>query len=144
MARADFRRKHTRQKTMRHITKLIACILVLCGPIGCKTSLEPGSYLGDQLLFDADTTLTTSFAIVDATLKWERDNRELLSSIPEIKQICDTIRAKAPAAFKAAFKARDAYEQSSTQANATTLDITLTTIRALANEASSLLTTFAQ
>lgn len=125
---------------MRHLTKLCAVLLVLLGPLGCKTTLEePGAYNGDKLLFDSDLTITTGWTVVDTTLKWEKDNRALLSNVPEIKVACDQIRARAPGIFKAAIRARDTYAAASTAENAKELDIALTMLRALATEAATVL-----
>lgn len=125
---------------MRHITKLCAVLLVLLAPLGCKTTLEtPGAYNGDPILYDADLTITTAFAVVDSTLKWEKDNRALLSSVPEIKEACDQLRQRGPGIFKAALRSRDTYAEATTPENANELDIALTMLRALATEAATVI-----
>jgi hypothetical protein len=117
----------------------LAVLLVLVGPLGCSTLETPGTYQGDAALYDADVTITTAFALVDTTLKWEKDNRAVLSHISEIKQTCDAIRVKAPPAFKSAIAARDEYEAAKTDASKTKLEIALAVIRRIATEAATLM-----
>ena len=125
---------------MRHLSKLIACMLVLIGPLGCKTQLEtPGVYNGDRVLYDADLTITTAFTLIDSVLLWESNNRELLSAIPEIRKACDKIRIKAPPVLQAAINARDAYSENRTTENRLTLDGALSLARSVATDAAAIL-----
>jgi hypothetical protein len=125
---------------MRHTTKLIACCLVLVVPTGCKTTLEDGgAYAGHKVLYDCDVTISAAWALTDAVVRWEKDNRQLLSEFPEIKIAVDDVRRKAPTAFRQAIAARDAYAAARTAETSGTLDQALTMIRALAAEASAIL-----
>jgi hypothetical protein len=83
------------------LTSLIffAGVLGLVGCTGCATQLAPqGVYQGDTVLYRAELASVSSYQLVDTFLKWEYDNRALLSTHPEIKQAADFLRVNYPSA----------------------------------------------
>lgn len=120
---------------MRHITKLAGVIMCIVAA-GCGT-LEPGgAHEGNKVLYDADLTITTSWQVIDSVLLWEKENREALAGVPEIKEACDVIRSEAPSAFKHAVAMRDAYAAGGSELD---LDAALTVLRGIATQAALIL-----
>jgi len=121
-----------------HPWAAVACLaLVLFGLPACKkTTLAPGGAYTDVTLYQTDKTITSSEALLHSFVSWELQNRTLLAQWPEIKKVADAVRGQAPGAIKAAIAARDAYANAKTAENANTLSITLTTLKALALQAS--------
>lgn len=76
----------------------------------CGTLESGGKYEGSRALYTTDTINKTSHDILDAFLRWERDNRMSLWQLaPDIKHATDAIRDKAPHAFVAYDSARSLY-----------------------------------
>ena len=79
---------------------------------GCKTTLEEGGpYSGDTLLYRAELASVGSYELMNTFVKWEHDNRELLSSHPEIKLAADRVRADYPKAKAGLDAAIEIYRQ---------------------------------
>lgn len=102
--------------------------LVACS--GCKTTLQSGGPYGDDtLLYRAELTSVSSYQLVDSFLKWENDNRELLSAYPEIKKSADFLRENFPKAKMALDAAIEVYRKFPTNENGKTLTGLITTIQ---------------
>jgi hypothetical protein len=117
---------------------LLALVLVsLLAFTGCRT-LEPGGiYDGDDVLFHAETTIVTSYAMVDTFLKWEHDNRALLTQWPEVKKYADELRENYPQWYRTANNLRDAYALTRDEASAAQLSKYLVILRTALLEASA-------
>lgn len=85
-----------------------AATMPLAGP-GCATQFEnpDGPYGGDALLYRVEEKVPAAFAIVDAFLLFEHENRATLP--PDVREIAVEVEAKAKAAFAAMNQARDEY-----------------------------------
>lgn len=107
---------------------------------GCGHLDPAGPYKGDQFLYGVDNTLVNSYSILHTFVKWEYDNRQAMSSIPEIKKAADNIRANSQTWFATADKLRAAYVGDPSQANRTALEQAISVIRQALSEASGYLT----
>lgn len=121
----------------------IACFTG-CGTLNKGTVDNPSPYGGitptgelitpNKILYDADVTITTAFTGLDQFLKWEKENRTAINS-PEMKRAADKIRVNAPAWFRSALVARDAYAAAATAANKSALQKALDVLQAAIAEA---------
>lgn len=111
---------------------------------GCRTLAPDGEYHGDKVLFEADTAITTSYALVDTFLKWEADNRDALKVWPEIKTYADKLRTDYPYWHRTAIALRDAYAASPSDAQAANLQKSLSLLRTSLVEASGYMARAAQ
>lgn len=106
------------------------------GAVGCRT-LEPGGvYNGDKVLFEAETTIVTSYDLVNTFLKWEQENRAVLQTWPEIKKYADKLRTDYPHWHRTAVVIRDAYALAPNETQAAHLQKSLVLLRAALTEAS--------
>ncbi|AWI10323.1 hypothetical protein [Ereboglobus luteus] len=79
------------------ITIFVMAALTFSTLPGCKTTLEEGGpYKGDTLLYRAELASVTSYELMNTFVKWEHDNRNLLSTHPEIKVAADRVRTEYP------------------------------------------------
>lgn len=112
---------------------IVATAFLLLG--GCK-SLDPaGVYAGDQLLYKAEVVIPTSYELIHTFVTWERNNRELLTNNPGIKEAADKMRAQSPKWFATAHALRDAYKGDPTPENADALQKILNILRVALAEA---------
>jgi hypothetical protein len=102
---------------------------------GCK-SLDPaGPYGGDQVLYSADLTISTSYDVVHTFVSWEYRNRTALASTPQIHEYADLMRSNYPTYHRAAMSARMVYANSKTKPNQTALALTLDVLREAVRQA---------
>lgn len=113
-------------------------VLVLGGlcmaPQGCGNLDPAGVYQGDKVAYTAELTIVTSHDLIGVFLKWERDNRTLLAN-PDLKAFADKVRVEGKRTLQSAAAANEAYKAAKTPANATALEATLASLRALVKEA---------
>lgn len=109
----------------------------LGGLTGCA-SLDPaGAYKGDKALYVADTTLVTSYTVLDKFVTFEYQHREALAGQPGIRKVADDIRRNAPKWFQDAQIAREAYAAHPVSANLTALQNSVQVIQAAIQAASA-------
>ena len=77
------------------IAAVILASLSLALLMNCAI-IQPGN---DKLVVNAERTTKLALESFDTFLKWEFDNREVLSPIPEIRASADRIRSTAQAGF---------------------------------------------
>lgn len=126
---------------MRHLSKLLAIVLVLCAP-ACKHTLQEGGPYKSVAVYDAQLTIVTSWDILDTVMKWEETNRVALGKYPEVGRTLDAIRAKAPDAHLRAIRLVEIYEASMTTEDLTAAERAVTALRGLATEALSVMTEY--
>jgi hypothetical protein len=91
-------------------SRIFALILVVAamGFGGCATRLAPdGPYNGDQILFNADKTITSSYRILHSFVKWEHQHRAVLPV--EVTKAADAVRANAEKWTQSVINLREAY-----------------------------------
>lgn len=116
----------------RFLIILLALPLLL---LGCR-SLDPaGPYGGDQVLYSADLTISTSYDVVHTFVLWEKQNRDALKTAPQIKEFADNMRLNYPTYHRAAMSARMVYANSKTKANQTALGLSLDVLREAVRQA---------
>ena len=82
---------------------LVMATFALAALPGCKTTLqEGGPYAGDTLLYRAELASVSSYDLMNLFVKWEYDNRELLSKHPEIKAFDQPVNQGQGAAIRRA------------------------------------------
>lgn len=104
---------------------------------GCAT-IEPGN---DKLVVQAERTTKLALETFDTLLKWEYDNREVLSPIPEIRASADRIRERGPGWLKTARTLTKAYKENRTDENKAALETWVALLRAAIKEAQGYLPT---
>lgn len=102
---------------------------------GCRSLAPGGAYQGDQVLYQAETTIVTSYEIVDTFLKWERTNQKLLAKWPDIHRAADRLRADYPQWYRTANALRDAYAANPDPATRDKLQTALALLRTALTEA---------
>jgi len=120
--------------------------LLLCAGLlvsGCKSLAPGGAYNGDKVLFEAETSIVTSYELVNTFLKWEHENRDLLSKWPDIKKSADKMRVGFPQWYRTANALRDAYASNPDSDSQARLNQSLTLLRAALNEAAIYMSTAA-
>lgn len=118
--------------------KLLALLLLLpfLTPLsGCKSIDKAGVYQGDQLLYNADLVIATSFDVVHSFVKWELENRGALGQAPQATQYADSLRAQYPTWHRAALAARTAYVGDPSATNRTALQQALDVLREATHQA---------
>jgi hypothetical protein len=89
---------------------LVIGALLAFGVTGCRSLAPGGPYEGDKVVFQAETTITTSYELVDTFLAWEKENRTTLAKWPEIRQAADAMRVAYPGYHKSAIALLEAYK----------------------------------
>ena len=117
--------------------RLFALIAAVAFSIGCRTLEVPGEYNGDKVLFQAETTIVTSYELVDSFTKWEFENRELLKPWPEINGYANYLRQNYPGWHATANALRDAYKLNRDDATKSELQRTLALLREALLQASA-------
>ena len=84
-------------------------LVIALGAAGCGTITKDGPYNGDQILFRADQSITTTYEALHAFVLWEYQNREGLSKWPEIRRAADHVREHAEDWIESATVAREQY-----------------------------------
>lgn len=115
---------------MKRILASITLLLLLVGLTACGTLAPNGAYQGDDVLYKADTVITTSYTVFDSFLKYEHANRAALSGRPEIKKAADHIRTNAKVWIGSAIALRDAYALNPTPDGNAQLQKALAVLRA--------------
>lgn len=121
-------------------TKALPLILLLAIPMfgltGCQTTLQQGgAYRGDQALYNADLTIATSYELIHSFVSWEYQNREVLKTMPQIKEFADHVRLNYPTWHKAAMSCRTAYYVSHSKTDQTALQLSLDVLREAVRQA---------
>jgi hypothetical protein len=114
------------------IVSFFGCLLA-----GCGTLNPAGAYGGDAVLYQADQTISTSFAVLDQFVTWEKSAAPTLVDQPQIHAAAERIRQEAPAWFAHAIAVRDAYAANKTAENAAALNVALAVIQQALTEATT-------
>lgn len=101
---------------------------------GCRDLDPSGTYKGDQVLYHAELSITTSYDLIHAYVAWEKENRNMLTAWPEIRQSADAMRKNAPTWFSTAHALRDAYAINPTDENQAALKRSLSVLAAAVQE----------
>lgn len=115
-------------------TVLIALVLSACGTLD-----KTGAYQGDDILYKADLTITTSYQVLHGFVQWEYQNRGLLTDQPTIKQAADQVRKNAQTWIGSAIALREAYAANPTPETRQSLTSALLILQAAMNEATKYL-----
>ena len=118
---------------------LVLAVALLCG--ACRTLDKTGPYKGDQTLYSADLTITTSYQLFDTFVNWEYTNRAALASKPEIRAAADKVRTNAKSWIGSAIVLREVYALDPTAANRDKLLTSVTILQTALNEATKYLVT---
>ena len=118
---------------------LALAVALLCG--ACRNLDQTGAYKGDQTLYAADLTITTSYQLFDTFVTWEYSNRAALAAQPQIRVAADKVRAQAKAWIGSAIVLREAYAANPTADNKAALATSLSVLQAALNEATKYLAT---
>jgi hypothetical protein len=130
------------------ILPLILCLLLPLGMlVGCgKTTLEPGGAYAqinqqpDKPFLIVDGAFDLAYTAVDATFKWEQDNRAKLWKLsPDIKHTLDKIRPDALKAKNQYLAARAVYKKNPTPAGLSDLQLILATVQKISASASAVI-----
>jgi hypothetical protein len=98
---------------------------------GCS-SIAPGN---DALVVNAERTTTLAVDTFDLFVKWEYDNRVVLSKVPEIRKAADHIRTNGPTWLTTARNLTKAYKSNRTLENKANLETAITVLRTALAEA---------
>ena len=135
-------------KNKKYICALLAlAAFSLTACTGCKTSLAPeGVYAGDTLLYNAESTVVTSYAVFDTFTKWEHDNRATLDAANheaarQIKAAADFVRSNAKTLIASTTAAIELYKQLPSEENRKSLVNALTALQAEVVKAASYIKT---
>lgn len=132
----------TLYSTLALLLALLAIALTACGTLD-KTGIYATKYKADaKVIYDADSTVHTSYLLIDQFLKFERDNRAALSATPQVKQYADTLRLQSPGWFQSAIALRDAYANNPSPGTRDALQTALAVLRQAVNEATKQLTIY--
>jgi hypothetical protein len=125
---------------MKRLIFILLLPAVLLG--GCVGHLDPaGLYHGDQNLYVAHQTITTSYTVLDAFLKFELANRNTLKATPEVTRLADDIRLHAKGWWTSAEALTDAYAANPTPDNAVSLNKAIAVIQTALDQATKYLVT---
>lgn len=105
---------------------LIAFLMLVSG---CS-SIAPGS---DPIVVNAQRSMSASFDLVDAFLRWEHANRHAVTR--DVTDAADIIRTKFPPAFEATKSVLAAYRSNKTPESKADLMTWLATLRELEAQA---------
>lgn len=117
----------------------LTCVLLVSATLslgtGCQSNklAEPGPYKGDEILYAADKTITSSYRILHSFVKWEYTHRALLP--PEVSHAADAVRGNASRWIDSAIALREAYAVSPTAENRNSLEKTISILEAALTEA---------
>jgi hypothetical protein len=123
---------------MKKLLALLFSVVALATFSGCGT-LAPGVYDQDEILYRADTAITTGYDVLHAFVAFEYANRAALASKPEIKRAADRVRTHAPLCIGSAIALREAYAAAPTRENRDKLQASLAVLRAALLEATTYL-----
>jgi len=123
---------------MKKLISLLCAVVLMTAFTACGT-LAPGAYNQDEILYRADTAITTGYDVLHTFVKFEYTNRAALASKPQIKKAADKIRAGAPVWIGSAVALREAYASAPTAENRDKLQASLAVLRAALLEATNYL-----
>lgn len=125
----------------RLFVTLLALPLLLA--TACQSLAPGGPYAGTggKLLYEADTTISTSYDVAHTFVKWEKDYRTVLAPTPQIREYADHLRLNYPTWHRAAMSARNVYANARTQPNATALSLSLDVLREAVRQSNQWLAT---
>lgn len=112
---------------MKRALPFVLCLLALT--FGCRTLDPAGVYRGDQVLYESELAIVTSYDVIHTFVTWEKQNRPALARWPQIKDAADRMRAGSPAWFATARAAHDAYKLDPSAVNKSALDVSLALLR---------------
>jgi hypothetical protein len=117
---------------------LIAFALIgtMCVP-ACRQLNPSGVYKGDDILYRADLTITTSYQVMHTFVKWEYENRVVVAKWPEIKHSADVVRLNAKQWLGTAIALRQTYSANPTAENRTSLETALAVLQTAMNQATA-------
>lgn len=122
---------------MKKIMLSMLAILLLAG---CGTfKLAPAGAYTDSVTYGADLSITTSYDVLHAFVKWEHDNAAALAGTPEIHAAANNIRKNAKQWIGSAIALRDAYAASPTAGNKSSLQTGLEVLSAAVAQATTYL-----
>lgn len=99
----------TKLKVIQHLA-IVSCLLALAMlQPSCRALAPGGVYNGDKVLYEAESTIKTSYQLVDTFVRWEETNRELLTAYPKVSEFANKMRDEFPAWYDSANNLRDAY-----------------------------------
>ncbi len=84
---------------------------------GCRGLDPAGVYKGDQVLYNADKTITESYKVFQAFVTWDYQNRAALATIPAIHASAEAVRTNARNWLNSAVALREAYKSDPSQVN---------------------------
>jgi hypothetical protein len=117
---------------MKNAMMLLPMLLLL----GCQTNLVPdGIYDGDVALYRAESTIVSSYELMDNFLLWEYENRASMASMPEVKEAADVIRANGEEWIDTAIALVEAYKLNPTKENQINLNQAVAVIQTALTEA---------
>lgn len=108
-------------------------VLIMFGPVACKTTLQPGGPYNDPVLYNADKTITSSYRILHSFVKWEYDNRAVLPV--EVSRAADAVRDNAEKWITSAINLREAYALAPNKESKNNLEKTLDVLQSVLQEA---------
>lgn len=121
---------------MRNFLLCLPLVLML----GCATKLADGPYNGDVVLYQADKTITESYEVLHAFVKWEFENRAALAQWPGINQGADYVRQNAESWIGSAVALREAYKANPSGEQQQSLERSLSVLRTALSEATRYMT----
>jgi len=112
---------------------LLPTLLILAA--GCAARLAPGGPYSDPVLYRAHEATTSGADLLRDFVRWELKYRDELASVPQARQLADTIRENAKGWTKSAILLADAYEASPTEANRSSLQAAVDSLSSAINSA---------
>lgn len=107
----------------------------------CGTLAPEGIYKGDEVLYNADKTITSSYKIFHAFVSWEYKNRPALKNYPEITQAADVIRLNSRRWIATSIALRDAYKLTPSAENKQALALSVDIITTALSQATIYIST---
>jgi hypothetical protein len=123
-----------------NIQNLALLVLLSAFAAGCA-AIKPGN---DPVVVRAEQATKSAIAIIDSFVKYEYDNRLLLQTVePKVKLAADKMRVNAPQAFASARNLTKAYKLNRTAENKANLNTIIMVLDQMAQEATALISKFA-
>lgn len=131
-------------KRIKSILQALLLAMTICAMVpiqtGCQHRLAAGGVYTDKTLYEADNAISSSHAILQDFINWEKNNRAALAQWPEIRKLADEIYTNGPSWFSSASSLRDVYMNSPTKENMDKFQTSVTLIRNILQQASTYLT----
>ncbi len=126
-------------RTMKTIASLLVALCAFAFA-ACGTLEKTGPYQGDDVLYRADVTITTSYQALHGFVTWEYENRAALAGQPQIRHAADQVRQNAEKWTNSAIALREAYAANPTPETKASLVKALGVLQAAMSEATKYLT----